>query len=223
MAFPLLPQQGGETITIHRQDCTTPATDFNLGETVCAKLTGAPVGTRIRRRLAIVNPAGLVVAKANVISNPQSLTLALPADAISTYEQNTVDNRGTWRVNNLSTENAGVKTGATFVLRDPSVPVASLSITKNLVGPEQVADGSVLTFSLSVSNSGPDNAASVEFTDALPANSTFALFVQESGPTFDCTIPSGGSVPSCSIDSLPHCLLLLLLRPTSIPLHQQLQ
>ena len=202
-AFPLLPQ-AVEAIAIYQGDCTSPATDFALGTTICAKLSGAPIGTRIRRRLAIVNPAGLIVAKVNVVSDPQSLTFSLPQDAISTFDQTTVDNRGTWRVNSISTERGGVKVGAKFVVRDPAVPVASLSVTNNLVGSDPVADNSVVTFSIQVTNTGPDSAANVQFTDAVPANSTLALFVQESGPTFSCTNTSAGATgtSTCSITTL---------------------
>lgn len=198
-AFVLLPQQNPETITIFQGDCTTPASEFNLGQTVCAKLIGGPVGLRIRRRLAIVNPAGLIVAKTNVISNQQILTFLLPQGAISTFDQTVVDNRGTWRVNSISTENGGVKVSAKFVVRDPAVPVASLSVTKNVVGSDVVADGSVITFSVLVANSGPDSAANVQFTDAVPANSTFVSVVQESGPTFTCSDPGANGTSTCSI------------------------
>src|SRR5947209_10079220 len=46
--FPALLVQApppGEAIATYASDCTTPKTDFTLGETVCAKVTNAPVGT----------------------------------------------------------------------------------------------------------------------------------------------------------------------------------
>src|SRR5687768_3946878 len=54
-----LPQAGTETVAIYQSDCTTPATDFTLTQTLCAKLTSGPVGSRptqVLRRLSIVGP-----------------------------------------------------------------------------------------------------------------------------------------------------------------------
>ena len=199
----LMPQGGGETIAIFEGDCTTPATDFDLGDAICVKLTGAPIGTRIRRRIAIVNPAGIIMAKADVTSSPQTLNFTLPSAASSVLEVNTVDNRGTWRVNNISTEDALVKTGETFIVHDPVVPVASLSITKNAAN-ELASSGSTVGFTVLVANSGPDAATSVQFTDDVPANSTFLSASQDSGPTFTCTDPGVGNTgtTTCTIASL---------------------
>jgi len=67
--FPFSPQAGPETVAIYQGDCTTPATAFTLGDTVCAKLTNAPTGlrtTQVLRRLAIVGPDGFIRSKTDV-------------------------------------------------------------------------------------------------------------------------------------------------------------
>ena len=186
-----MPQGGGETITVYESDCTTPANSFDLGDTVCVKLTGAPFGTRVRRRLVIANPAGIVLAKVNVTADPQSVSLTLPSTASSTYEVNTVDNRGNWVVNSISTADGGVKASAWFAVHDPAVSVASLSVYKN-PSSDTVASGAVVSFTVLVTNYGPDAATTVQLTEATPANTTFLSFSQDSGPTFTCTDPGSG-------------------------------
>lgn len=203
--FLFMPQgPSTESISVYQSDCTTSATDFNLGDQICVKVTGAPMGTRVRRRLVIADPSGLVQAKANVNSDPQTLMLTLPSSSTSLYEETTTDNRGTWRVNSLSTADGGVVTSSEFAVHDPVTPVANLTATKN-AATELIADGGILSFSLLITNEGPDTAQAVEFTDSVPANATFSLALQDSGPAFNCTHPSEGSTgtSTCTISSLP--------------------
>src|SRR2546421_13018310 len=53
------PQQQSPSITTYAQDCTTPRSDFLLGETVCAKATGVPV-TIFSWHVSWVDPVGFV-------------------------------------------------------------------------------------------------------------------------------------------------------------------
>ncbi len=79
---------------------------------------------------------------------------------------------------------------------------ADVSVTKN--GPAAVAPGTDITYTVTVANSGPSDAASVLLTDNVPAGTTFVSANQTSGPTFGCTTPAvGGTGPiTCSIASL---------------------
>ncbi|HEX3583213.1 MAG TPA: DUF11 domain-containing protein [Thermoanaerobaculia bacterium] len=74
---------------------------------------------------------------------------------------------------------------------------ADVSITK--MAPAAVAAGSNLSYTITVANSGPSDAATVSFTDTLPAGTSFVSENQNSGPAFNCT--TGASV-TCSIASL---------------------
>ncbi|HEV8578166.1 MAG TPA: DUF11 domain-containing protein [Thermoanaerobaculia bacterium] len=77
--------------------------------------------------------------------------------------------------------------------------VADLSVTK-VDTPDPVAPGANLTYTITVTNAGPDSASSVEFLDSLPAGTTFDSLSAPGGWT--CSTPavgSGGAV-SCSID-----------------------
>ncbi|HBB94287.1 MAG TPA: hypothetical protein DC054_02755 [Blastocatellia bacterium] len=82
---------------------------------------------------------------------------------------------------------------------------ADLSLTKS--SPSQVHANTDVTFTISVTNLGPNTATNVSFTDSLPGGSpsgfpmTFVSFIQGSGPVWNCGSP--GSTTTCSIASLP--------------------
>jgi uncharacterized repeat protein (TIGR01451 family) len=75
---------------------------------------------------------------------------------------------------------------------------ADLGVTKT--GPAAALAGSNVTYTITVTNSGPSDAASVTLTDVLPPNTTFVSESQASGPLFTCTT---GSTVTCSIASFP--------------------
>lgn len=79
-----------------------------------------------------------------------------------------------------------------------TLPVeADVQVTK-VATPDPVVSRSAITYQIGVANAGPDAAAEVAVTDALPAGTTFVSVVAPEGWT--CTTPavgSGGTV-SCS-------------------------
>lgn len=78
---------------------------------------------------------------------------------------------------------------------------ADLSVTKTDT-PDPVTAGTNITYTITVTNGGPSNAASVSLTDALPAGTTFVSLAQPAG--WSCSPPaigSGGTV-TCSIGTL---------------------
>jgi uncharacterized repeat protein (TIGR01451 family) len=78
---------------------------------------------------------------------------------------------------------------------------ADLSITK-VDGADPVIAGTSLSYTVTVTNAGPDPAASVSWTDTLPAGTTFLTLSSPGG--WSCTTPAvgaGGTV-SCSIATL---------------------
>jgi uncharacterized repeat protein (TIGR01451 family) len=78
---------------------------------------------------------------------------------------------------------------------------ASLSLTK-VDAPDPVPAGTSLVYTLAISNEGPDDAATVELADVVPANTTFQSFATPAGWT--CMTPAvGGTGPiSCSTATL---------------------
>src|SRR5438552_2602660 len=80
---------------------------------------------------------------------------------------------------------------------------ADLSITKT--GPSSGNVNSTISYTITISNDGPDSAANASWSDTLPSSLLFISMSQDTGPSMTCTTPeagSGGTI-SCSIASLP--------------------
>jgi len=79
---------------------------------------------------------------------------------------------------------------------------ADLSVAKT--GDAQTGAGFPITYTITVTNSGPSAADSVVLSDTVPSNTTFVSFTQNTGPTFACSTPSvgGTGTVSCSVASL---------------------
>jgi uncharacterized repeat protein (TIGR01451 family) len=205
-ALTFIPQAAPvETVAVFQSNCTTPATTFTLGQQMCAKISGNPLGSRptqILRRLAIVNPGGFIVAKADVNSNPQTLLFTLPSTATSQFDV-PVDNRGNWSVNSIDTR-GGLVTSAVFSVTDPAENVADLAILKVVSGDTELSAGSNVRYSIFLENFGPNAAAAVSFTDDVPANTTF-VSESHSDASFTCTSPAAGAssgTTTCTTPSL---------------------
>lgn len=74
---------------------------------------------------------------------------------------------------------------------------ANLSVTKT-DSPDPVTAGNNLTYTITVTNAGPSNAATVALADTLPAGTTFVSMPTPGG--WSCTT---GATINCSIASLP--------------------
>ncbi|MFL6334915.1 MAG: PxKF domain-containing protein [Pyrinomonadaceae bacterium] len=197
-------QAGPESITIYQSDCTTPATDFNIGQGVCAKLTGAPTGSRVTqllRSLVISGPDGFIRSKISVPGNSSiaTLTFTLPGMATSAVGGGTVDNRGTWQAASLTNDGAPVVL-ASFRVTDPAEQVAQLVLSESASASE-VAPGSNVTFRGYLNNVGPNDAADVVFTAVDPVNTSLVSASAGTGSGFTCQSASGET--TCSADSLP--------------------
>lgn len=69
--------------------------------------------------------------------------------------------------------------------------VADVGVTKS--GPASVVAGSNISYSISVTNSGPSPASNTQLTDNLPAGTTFVSLTLASGPPAICSTPSAGA------------------------------
>jgi uncharacterized repeat protein (TIGR01451 family) len=88
-------------------------------------------------------------------------------------------------VNNSATETTTVNTQA------------DLRVTKS-DSPDPVLAGNNITYTLTVTNSGPSDAQTVALSDTLPAGTTFVSLSQGSGATFACTTPAVGATGTVS-------------------------
>lgn len=180
-------------MTVSSNDCQTPKSSWDLGQSACARVTGAPIGNR---RIIWVAPDGTVAQAAAITSDPATDTYDIPTTGqfaqVGTWSVKTIDNRGVGRVS------------ATFSVLSPTSPNADLAITKS--GPAQVSAGSSVSFTLTATNAGPDDAQDVAIKDAVPANTTFTSVTQTAGPVFTCTTApdaDGIETTTCTISGLP--------------------
>ena len=77
------------------------------------------------------------------------------------------------------------------------VPVSDLKITMT-GSPSPVTAGNNLTYTITLTDSGPSDAQNVQLTDSIPANTTFVSESQSSGPTFTVTNPAVGGTGTIS-------------------------
>jgi uncharacterized repeat protein (TIGR01451 family) len=192
----LLPPQGplaGETIATFAEDCTTPKTDFDFGETVCAVVSNAPLGAN--ERLVWGHTDGFLAREVMITSATQSDSLLLtPTSVLGGV---TVNNSGTWVISSIDTDGAPVAT-TRFTIHDPELPTSDLAVYKfPETGESTVNENSDVRFTISVANVGPDTAANVSLADLTPDATTFVSLTQNSGPAFTCTDSN------CTIASLP--------------------
>jgi trimeric autotransporter adhesin len=173
--------------------CTIARTTFVLGDTVCAKATGL-----VGYRFAWVDSGGFIRQRTDITTSPQTDTFTLPSTQTSVINGTTVDNRGEWRVNAI-TSRGSLKSSAFFTVKDPENPVVDLSIYKTIVGDYPVEGGPV-QFSVTITNHGPDDAANVHFVDDTFTNATFNSVTQTEGLPFIC---SGSSSADCTIAAFP--------------------
>jgi uncharacterized repeat protein (TIGR01451 family) len=69
--------------------------------------------------------------------------------------------------------------------------VADLAVASS--GPATATTQDTLTYTITLTNDGPDTAYGVALDDAVPAHTTFASFAQQDGPTFDLASPAVGA------------------------------
>ena len=192
----------GETIETFDSDCTTPKASFEVGQTVCVKVSGIPVGSFFARRVLLGNANSTIIQSFDVTSDPQTFSFVVTATSV--IGGDTFDNRGTWHAVVLNPFFYYPESTNTFTVADPANFTADSAVATTL-SPGGVQAGTAITFELEVKNYGPDSAAAVALTDAIPANTTFVDFQQVSGPTFNCTNPSPGAssgTTTCTITSL---------------------
>jgi len=203
---------GPETVSTFAADCHTASASFNVGDTICVAVSGAPAGTPPLRRLFLIDPDGKVRDSADVTTSSTTVSFTLPSDATFTIpgcdpggnETCSIDNRGVWRVVLADTSEVAAHAVALFAVHDPSKQVADLSVAKVLFDVNPPTAGSNVTYRIYVLNNGPDAASNVRFSDATPPNTTFVSFTQDDGPAFTCTPPAVGTAgtTNCTRSSL---------------------
>jgi uncharacterized repeat protein (TIGR01451 family) len=94
----------------------------------------------------------------------------------------------------VTTSILGVPVGAQFSLTNRPA-ITDLAVTKT--GAATGLGGGSITYTLKVTNNGPDTSQNVILSDTMPAGTVFASVTQSSGPAFTCTTPAvnaGGGI-----------------------------
>jgi uncharacterized repeat protein (TIGR01451 family) len=86
---------------------------------------------------------------------------------------------------------AGVVVAVGLALPATSFAAADIFVTKTET-PDPVVAGENVTYSITISNAGPDAATNVGFADPIPSGTTFVSLTQNSGPAFMTTTPPVG-------------------------------
>ena len=170
--------------TFASSDCTTPKSDWDLGQTACAVATG----TTGKRRIVWVAPDGVIADQGTPFNNGTG------SDNYTFLTSGPFAQYGTWTVKTIDDSGAGFAI-ATFLVRNPAINNVDLLVSK--FGPELATPGNDVTYRIEVTNRGPDAAANLVLNEVVPANTTFVSATQDSGPGFECT----GA--NCTIASLP--------------------
>lgn len=135
---------------------------------------------------------------------------SFPADATATFSV-TVQVPAATAAGTIISNTADVSTAT----NDPGGPdrtstttatvgvAADVSVAKS--GPATVIAGTNVTYTVTVTNSGPSDAASVSLTDTLPAGTTFASADETAAPAFDCVTPAVGGTGTitCTAAAMP--------------------
>ena len=188
--------------------CTAnPKDSFDLGETVCAKITGASLGTvdRAANRIGWVSPYGSLAQGADITTDPQTGLYVIPSAATQTFTDTggaivTVDNRGTWSVGIYSASDGSQRETARFTVHDPAKAFVDISVNQSVnISGFEVGAGSGGVFDIFVTNNGPDDAQSVVLSDTLSDNATFSA-ISDDG--FTCGTPVG-TLFSCTLATMP--------------------
>jgi hypothetical protein len=202
--FALLAPQASpfETIDTFAANCTTPQDVFNLGDTVCAKVTNAPLRAAAPlRRINWSDPNGNVGQTLDVTSDPQTNLFVIPASGTTVVDGVTIDNRGTWAASINSTSDSSTRAIAYFTVRDPQNAAADLAVYNfSTDAADPVEPGANTGSFIWLTNNGPDVAQNVHVTQATPSSLTYVSVTQDSGPALTCTHSATGT--DCTISSL---------------------
>src|SRR5205085_10472117 len=147
-------------------------------------------------------PGGTVSCSIATLTNGSSATFSIVVNVLPAAA-------GTTLINNISTtsNNPDVNPENNNSVSGTDVPggdQADVSIVKN--GPGSAPSNTDVTYTITVTNLGPNPAQNVSFSDTLPSGTppspmTFVSFTQTSGMLFNCGVPS--TTTTCSIAVFP--------------------
>ena len=164
-----------------------PKTDFNLGESVCARITDAAFATR--KFSWVSSPNVSRQNGPNMTMNPDTNIFTLPSTRTTDIGPgDRVENRGTWKAEDRSTSNT-LQGQAQFLVHDPAHPMADLQVVAG--SGSQMTNQ--ITYPITIYNAGPDAGQNAKIQATIPNNTTFASMTPPNG-SWTCPAPVGGTV-----------------------------
>lgn len=181
--------------------CTNVKTLFNVGETVCVRVTGtaASAGTpwnvfvaggSPNECSAFFTPMSITMETQTVLFTLPSSNAEIPGVCSSSP---TTEIRGNWRAG-LRDQGNNIRGQKNFRLHDEKNPIAELVIFKDTTDNQGYPPGGFVNYRVIVQNNGPDAATNVVVTESVPANTTFLSWTQTNGPAFTLSGPTAGEV-----------------------------
>jgi uncharacterized repeat protein (TIGR01451 family) len=208
-------------------DSVLGSTSAASGSTFSFQVVASNKGPSTAHHVQLIDavPANATFVSATISDPVGAFTCTTPAVGTSgtiTCTAFSLDVRGasdqpaflfTFRINNGVSAGTVLTNTATISgdETDPNTANNSGSRSTSVTSQAASADVSVITsgggdtFIVTVANAGPNDAAAVTLTDAVPSGSTFAGWTQTSGPQFNCTTPAPGAsgTISCTIGIFP--------------------
>jgi uncharacterized repeat protein (TIGR01451 family) len=153
---------------------------------------------------ATVNTGTNTVTWNGVIPANDTITITIDATIEAGTEEHTIANQGTisYDADGNGTNEASATTNTDSFVVGPSTGNADLGIIK-LASADEVLPNSDVTYTITVTNGGPDPAPNATLNDPLPGNLTFVSLSSPVGWT--CTTPVVGTngTVNCTNPSLP--------------------
>ncbi|HUC20338.1 MAG TPA: DUF11 domain-containing protein, partial [Candidatus Polarisedimenticolaceae bacterium] len=148
---------------------------------------------------------GVVLCSFPSLGSGASAQFTLTANIASSVSNGTVINNTVTAASDNADSNTNNNTSTAPTTVNTS---ADVGVTKS-DSPDPVTAGANLTYTIAVTNTGPSDAASVELSDSLPANTTFVSFITPAGWTRTDAVPVGGTgtikatTPSLAVGATP--------------------
>lgn len=123
-------------------------------------------------------------------------TVNMPAGSSVTYTVNaTIASSATGNLSNTATVTASVTdpTPGNNSATDTDTLTPSADVAVDKTGPATITPGNNISYTITVTNSGPSDAVNLSFVDAVPAGTTFVSVTTPAGWTRTDAVPAGGT------------------------------
>lgn len=186
-----------EAVQIFAADCATPKTAFNLGDTVCAKISDT---NGLTRKLQWMDPCGNVRQTSAPLSGVGvTNSFTIPAADVT----GDCDNRGDWQTRDLNNADSSFIAFAAFRAVDPAHAAADLGVNLSGNCSSGCTQGATRNYTFSIGNGGPDAATNVVLKVTLPPQMTFQNgSLTKSNASWNCSGPTNGVI-TCTLASIP--------------------